>query len=184
MMRAFITAAVAILVLAVVASAQSITSGPQPGQKVPGPFAPLHATGPDAGQRIRQYCKNGVNPVAMVFVREVSPAVTSLIKKIDVVTAAHRDAHMGSFVTFLNDAPELPAALKQLADQENIRTTILCVAAPAGPPRTRSPPRPTSRSSCTRIPNVKANYAFRKGELNEQAADAIVRAVARITPAE
>jgi hypothetical protein len=184
MMHTFPLAAVAVLALAGVTSAQAITSGPQPGQKVPGPFAPLHVTGPDAGQRVCLYCKNGTSPVAMVFAREVSPAVAGLVKKIDAVTAAHGDAHMGNFVTFLNDAPDLPAALKQLAAQENVQTTILCVAAPAGPPAYKIAAEADVTVILYTHRTVKANYAFRKGELNEQAVDAIVGDVAKILPTE
>ncbi len=53
-------------------AAASLQSGPQAGQKVPGPFKPLHATGPDAGQQVCLVCKNGANPVAMIFARNVS----------------------------------------------------------------------------------------------------------------
>ena len=63
----------AALVLAATA-AEPLASGPQAGQKIPGPFKPLHATGPDAGQQVCLVCKNGANPVAMVFARNVSAA--------------------------------------------------------------------------------------------------------------
>jgi hypothetical protein len=177
-------AAVAFLAVGGIASAQPITSGPQAGQKVPGPFAPLHTTGPDAGQRVCLYCKNGVHPVAMIFAREVSPAVVTLIKKIDAATVAHSDVHMGSFATFLNDSSALPAALKQVAEQERIQTTILCVADPAGPPSYKIAADADVTVILYTHRTVKANYAFRKGELNEQAVNAIVGDVAKILPAE
>ena len=76
-------AAVALLAVGGIASAQSITSGPQAGQKVPGPFKPLHVNGPDAGMRECLYCKFGPRPVVMIFARETSPALAALVKGSD-----------------------------------------------------------------------------------------------------
>lgn len=184
MMHKYTIAAALTLALAGVVSAQSITSGPQAGDKVPGPFAPLNVTGPDAGNKVCQYCKNGTHPVAMIFAREVSPAVVALIKKIDAATAAHQECQMGSFITFLSDAPEMPAALKQVADQQNIRTTILCTFAPAGPPSYKIAPDADVTVILYTHRTVKANYAFRTGELSEQAIDAVIADVAKILPTE
>ena len=172
------------LAFAGVVFAQSVTSGPQAGEKVPGPFAPLNVTGPNAGDKVCQYCKNGVNPVTMIFAREVSPALVSLLKKIDAATAAHQDCRMGSFVTFLSDSPAMPATLKQLAEREHIQTTILCTYAPAGPASYKVAPDADVTVILYTHRTVKANYAFRKGELSEPAVDAIVADVAKILPTE
>ena len=183
-MRKFAVAAAVALAFAGVVSAQSITSGPPAGQKVPGPFAPLNVTGPDAGDKVCQYCKNGVNPVAMIFARQVTPALVSLLKKIDAATAAHQDCRMGSFVTFLSDSPDLPATLKQVAEREHIQTTILCTFAPAGPASYKIAPDADVTVILYTHRTVKANYAFRTGELSEPAVDAIVADVAKILPTE
>jgi hypothetical protein len=183
-MYKFAIAAAVVLAFAGAVSAQSITSGPQAGDNVPGPFAPLNVTGPDAGDKVCLYCKNGANPVAMIFARQVSPALVSLIKKIDAATAAHQDCRMGSFVTFLSDSPELPAALKQVAEREQIQKTILCTFAPAGPPSYKIAPDADVTVILYTHRTVKANYAFRAGELTEPAADAIVADVAKILPTE
>jgi hypothetical protein len=166
------------------ASADPVVSGPQAGQQVPGPFHPLNVTGPYAGERVCLYCKNGANPVAMIFAREVSPGVAALIKKIDAATVAHHDCHMGSFVTFLSEAPELPATLKQLAQGEQIQSTILSTFVPAGPPSYKIAADTDVTVILYTHHTVKANHAFRKGELTEQAIDAIVADVAKILPAE
>lgn len=44
--------AVAGLMLAVAALAGDLKSGPQPGDRVPGPFNPLHCSGPDEGDKL------------------------------------------------------------------------------------------------------------------------------------
>ena len=41
-------------------SAGAVTSGPQLGAKLPGPFAPLNVTGPDAGKKACLFCRFGM----------------------------------------------------------------------------------------------------------------------------
>src|SRR5436190_2061386 len=70
----------------------------------------------------------------MIFAREVSGPLTSLVKKIDAETAKHKSDRMGSFVVFLSDDEGLQNKLKDLADKESIKTTVLTIDNPAGPP--------------------------------------------------
>lgn len=121
--------AVAGLVLA----SEALVSGPQVGQKVPGPFEPLNINGPTAGEKQCLYCRNGTNPVVMIFAREVSEPLTTLIKKVDAATAEHQDAHMGSFVVFLSDSKELPDQLKETAEKDGLKKCVLSVMEPDGP---------------------------------------------------
>jgi hypothetical protein len=180
--------AIALLALALAfagaVSADPVASGPQAGQRVPGPFRPLHATGPDAGQRVCLYCKNGANPVAAVFARQLSPALVALVKKIDATTAAHADCRMGSFVVFLNDSREVPGILRQVAAAEHIGNTILCTDAPDGPPSYKIAADADVTVILYTRHTVKANYAFRKGELDDKAIAAVVADIAKILPAE
>jgi hypothetical protein len=165
------------------APAEPVKSGPQPGQKVPGPFHPLHVTGPDAGNQVCLYCKNGAHPVALVFAREVSAPLVALLKKLDAATAEHKDCQMGSFVVFLNDSAELPKTLKKIADKEHIQTTIFCTDAPAGPPTYQVAGDADVTVILYTLHTVKANYAFRKGELDDKATAAILADVTRVLPA-
>ncbi len=51
-MKAFsVLAGVAGLLLAATVGAAELKSGPQPGEKIPGPFHPLNITGGKAGQK-------------------------------------------------------------------------------------------------------------------------------------
>ena len=43
----------------------------------------------------------------MIFAREVSDNLTSLVKKVDAATAKNSACRMGSFVVFLNDDESL-----------------------------------------------------------------------------
>jgi len=115
------------------ASSGGFNSGPQVGETVPGAFEPLNVTGDNAGKKFCQYCKNGPSPVAVIFARETSPELASLIKKIDLCTAKNEKAQTGSFVVFLNDAEPLADELKELAKNEKIEHCVLTIDNPAGP---------------------------------------------------
>ncbi len=116
-----------------IAVAGSAKSGPQVGEKVPGPFAPLNINGPDAGKPSCQYCKNGDRPVVAVFVTQLSPAVIELVKKIDLATAANKEHGLGSFVVVCSDAAGMEQQLKGIAQQMQIQNTIVTLYKAGGP---------------------------------------------------
>jgi hypothetical protein len=178
-------AAIALVVLVLVTGtvlAEGLKSGPQAGDKVPGPFHPLNVTGEGAGQKMCLYCKNGENPVAMIFARSVDPSVTKLIKRIDACTAKNNACHMGSFVVFLSDKEGLDKELKELADEQKIEHTVLSIDNPAGP-KAYSVSRDADVTVVLYTQHVvKANHAFKKGELKDKDIDAIVADVKAILP--
>jgi hypothetical protein len=65
-----------VLLVSAAFAAESLKSGPQVNEDVPGPFHPLNINGKAAGRKNCLYCQNGANPVAVVFAREVTPEVT------------------------------------------------------------------------------------------------------------
>ena len=73
MMRTLFAAALVAGLGGAVAAAD-LKSGPQAGEKVPGPFHPLNVNGEDAGKKACLYCKHGDSPVAMVFARTANEA--------------------------------------------------------------------------------------------------------------
>lgn len=165
-------------------AAESLKSGPQVGEDVPGPFHPLNINGEDAGKKACLYCKNGNNPVAMVFAREVTPAVTSLIEKIDAATGKNTTCHMGSFVVFLSDDQGLEKQLKELAEKQSLKHTVLSLDNPAGPQNYN-----VSKDADVTVVlytgrKVKANYAFKKGELKKGDVEKVVSDVTKIVPAQ
>src|SRR5947209_9477535 len=108
------------LLAAPVLAENSVVSGPQVDQRVPGPFHPLNINGSKAGEKNCLYCSNGTNPVAMIFAREVTPELNALIKKIDAETVKNKDAKMGSFVVFLSDDGDLEKKLQELAKKDSL----------------------------------------------------------------
>ena len=63
----------------------------------------------------------------MIFAREVSDPLTSLVKKIDEATAKNSDCKMGSFVVFCSKEEGLDKKLKELVDKEKLTKTILAI---------------------------------------------------------
>jgi hypothetical protein len=159
---------------------QALQSGPQVGKQVPGPFHPVNVTGKFAGEKHCLYCDNGNCPVAMIFAREVSPGLTNLVKKIDTATAQNRKAYMGSFVVFLSDREGLADQLKSLASKENIKKTVLSIDNPAGPQAYKVSQDADVTVVLYENHTVRSNYAFRKGELNDQAIGRILADLPKI----
>jgi Cu/Ag efflux protein CusF len=171
-----------VLLFGGVIAAEKIKSGPQVGEEVPGPFHPVNVNGPNAGEKFCLYCKNGNNPVAMIFAREISSPLVKLIKKIDAATAKHEDDKMGSFVVFLSDATNLEKKLKEIADKEGIKHTILAVDNPAGPQAYKVAKDADVTVVLYTGHKVKANYSFAKDQLHDKDINTIVASVAKILP--
>jgi hypothetical protein len=172
------------LAFAGVLFAESLKSGPQIGEELAGPFHPLNINGESAGQKACLYCKNGNNPVAMVFARGTSDALTKLIKKIDTCTEKNSDAKMGSFVVFLNDSEDLPNKLKDLVEKEKINQTVLAVDNPAGPRGYKVAKDADVTVVLYRNHVVKANYAFASGQLKDEDIEKIVGDLPKILAKE
>ena len=159
-----------------------LTSGPQVGKSVPGLFEPLNVTGASAGTKNCLFCQNGSHPVAMIFARETSPQLTSLIAKIDACTTKHGAQKMGSFVVFLSDSKKLEDELKKLAEKENIKECVLSIYDPAGPKMYKVSKDADITVVLYTKQTVKANYAFRKGELKDKDIEAILADMSKILP--
>ncbi|QJX01289.1 hypothetical protein [Frigoriglobus tundricola] len=164
--------------------AEPAASGPQVGEKVPGPFKPLNATGPDAGKEECLYCKQGSKPMVMVFARELTPGVAALIKKLDAATAAKSEAGLASCVIVLSDAKDLAASLGKWAQAEKITHTVLATYAATGPAKYALAPDAAVTVLLYTKHTVKANHTFRAGELKDAGADAVVADIAKILPRE
>lgn len=178
-------AALALVVgLAVAAdrSSSKLVSGPQVDQAVPGPFHPLNVTGAEAGKKFCLYCCNGENPVAMVFARETSPELATLIKKIDAATVANKNHEMGSFVVFLSDKEGLDKELQGMARDAGLKKIVLAIDNPAGPEKYKVSKDADVTVVLYNERVVKANYAFKKGQLKDKDIEKIVADVTKIIP--
>jgi hypothetical protein len=118
----------------------------------------------------------------MIFAREVSDNLTSLVKKIDDATAKNSANRMGSFVVFLSRDADLEKQLQELAKKENIKKTVLSIDNPAGPRGYNIPKDADVTVVLYTRRTVKANYAFKKGELKAGDIDKIVADIPKILP--
>ena len=119
----------------------------------------------------------------MIFAREVSDNLTSLVKKLDAETAKNSDCHMGSFIVFCTgESEKLETDLKALAKKEKLKELVLTIDNPAGPSNYEVAKDADVTVVLYTKGKVKANHAFKKGELDDKAIDKIVADVAKILP--
>jgi hypothetical protein len=170
------------VVVATSVAAENLESGPQLGKRIPGPFHPLNVTGAKAGQKNCLVCQNGANPVAMIFARDVSEPLTTLIKKVDAATMQNKDKQMGSFVVFLNDSEDFPKKVKEVAAKTGVKECVLSIDNPAGPEAYKVAKDADVTVVLYTKQMVKGNYAFKKGELKDKDIDRIVADIAKILP--
>jgi len=162
----------------------AVKSGPQKGEKLTTPFHPLNVNGEKAGEKNCLFCENGSNPVAMIFAREVSPQLTSLIEKLDACTAKNKGCKMGSFVVFCSNDEELEGKLKKLAKDKELKKVVLSIDNPAGPKGYK-----VSKDADVTVVlyvdrTVKANFAYKKGEMKAGDVEKVMKAVPTILPSE
>lgn len=119
----------------------------------------------------------------MIFAREVSDNLTSLVKKIDAETAKNSKAKMGSFVVFISQDEKLNDKLKEIGSKEGIKKTVLSIMDnPAGPPKYEVAKDAEVTVVLYTNRKVVANYAFKKGQLNAAAIEKIMADVPKILP--
>jgi ABC-type sugar transport system substrate-binding protein len=120
----------------------------------------------------------------MIFAREVSDNLTSLVKKIDEATVANKSARMGSFVVVLTDDEEKAQKdLQTLGKKQGLKSCVLStVDSPAGPDAYKIAKDADVTVVLYRGQKVVANYAFKKGELKSDDVARIVKDVEKIVP--
>jgi hypothetical protein len=157
-----------------------LKSGPQVGEKVPGPFHPLNINGEAAGKKNCLYCSNGGNPVAVVFARELTPGVSKLIKQLDAATLKNGGKSMGSYAVFMTDSDQMQNKLEGLVKEAGLKKFIVSIDNPAGPKEYH-----ISKDAAVTVLLynefvVAANHAFSRGDLSDSDVTRIVADVAKI----
>jgi hypothetical protein len=118
----------------------------------------------------------------MIFAREISDPLTSLVKKIDAATAKNSDCRMGSFIVFCSDSEGLEEKLKDLAKKEKLEHIILTIDNPQGPQRYKIAKEADITVVLYKQQKVKSNFAFKKGVLEDKDIDKIVADIKKILP--
>jgi hypothetical protein len=118
----------------------------------------------------------------VIFAREVSDNLTSLVKKIDEATEKNRGCRMGSFVVFCSDEEGLKKKLEGLADKEKLKRTVLTIDNPAGPGGYDIAKDADVTVLLYTRQTVKVNHAYKKGELTEREVERILSELPQILP--
>jgi hypothetical protein len=182
--RILAVAFVVALSVGVVWAAETIKSGPQVGEDLKGPFHPLNITGEQAGKKNCLYCSNGSNPVAMIFARSASEELGTLCKKIEACCEKNSECKMGSFVVVCTDEEGTDAKLKKLAKDNDLKKVVLSIDNPAGPDGYKVNKDAEITVVLYVDRNVKANFAYKKGEMKETDIEEVVKAIPKILPSK
>lgn len=161
-------------------AAEPQKSSIQPGEKIATIFEPLNVTGEHAGELHCLVCEMGRAPVAMLFARELDESLLKLLAKMDAATAEHQKEGMGSFVVFLSDQPELPKMLEAAAKKLKLKHLVLATYDPAGPEGFEVAKDAAVTVVLYTEHLVKANHAFRKGELTDKEIEKVLGSVPKI----
>jgi hypothetical protein len=177
-MKIAICTASLFLVLAAVA-AEPVKSGPQVGDKVPGPFEPFNVTGTNADEECCLYCKFGTDPSVMIFARETSEPLNKLLKQLDQLNIKYKKADLGTCAIFCENGTAMRPALKKLAQKHEFKEIILATLDEA--PKAYAINKEADVTVLVYNKTaVKANHSFRKGELDDKAIAAIASDVTKM----
>jgi hypothetical protein len=117
----------------------------------------------------------------VIFAREVSDNLTSLVKKIDEATEKNRGCSMGSFVVFCSDEEGLKKKLEEMGDKQKLKRTVLTIDNPAGPEGYDIAKEADVTVLLYVGQTVKVNKAYKKGELTAGEVDRILSELPKIT---
>jgi hypothetical protein len=175
---------VAFLPLSAPQGAAPLRSGPQVGSRLPGAFHPLavvHAEMPQrAGKKhtfVEQY---EADPVVLIFARQVGEPLTSLIKKLDVEAGKRKSTKLRALVTLLAEDPAIEENLRDLAQKEGIKHISLAVVAASRLGNYRLAEDADLTAILYRKHKIEANYAWRRGEWNEESIDRVISGISRL----
>jgi hypothetical protein len=178
-MKSILSCLSVILIATLSSAADPIKSGPQVGAKVPGAFEPFNVTGTNAGEECCLFCKFGVDPTVMIFAKEMSEPLTRLLKTVDDLNIKFKKADLGSCAIFCDKGTKVRGDLKTLADKQGFKEIILGTM--------EQPPKAYAINNDADVTvivyvgaAVKANHAFRKGELDANAIEAITSDVDKL----
>src|SRR5205823_326860 len=106
-------------------------SGPKVGDKI-STFYVRAVTGPLKSKSVCYVCRNGDRPVVMLFIRQITPELKTLLKSIDAEIDRSRASGLRSFGVFLpNEGQELLPQVQTLAFDEKINLPLTIAAAPS-----------------------------------------------------
>jgi hypothetical protein len=170
-----------VLVLPGLVAADDLKSGPQAGDRVPGPFHPLNINGLYAGKKACLYCIAGERPTVAIFARDPNNAVLrKLIAAVEDAAARHAKAELNAFVVICSDSDKLAANLEDLADKSNLQHVLLAIDAKEGPEKYSISMEAEITVLLYRERTVMSNFAFAKDKLTAKDGEKVIAEIARL----
>jgi hypothetical protein len=180
MIRKLLAAAV-VVALGSVVFAADFKSGPQAGEKVPGPFHPLNINGEYAGKKNCLYCKAGDDPTVAIFARNADdPVLQKLIVAVDETTTKNAKAELNSFAVFCSSDDKLEGRLKDLAEKSKLKSLILSIESDTGPEKYNISKDADITILLYKDRTVAANFTFEKGKMTEKDCEAVLEGVNKL----
>jgi hypothetical protein len=166
---------------AVAVADEPCKSGLQANQR-PGPYSALVAVGPQRGQQHCYICEAGDRPMMIVFARSLSDPLGKLVHRMDKLMAEHKGADLRSWVTFLHEDGTVfdPQVVQWSKKHATGKVPLAIFEDTVGPPTYLLNREADVTVLLSVQQRVVANFAFRKGELTDQAVEQIVKAAPRI----
>jgi hypothetical protein len=159
-------------------------SGPQVGEK-PGPYSFLVAIGPQRGQPTCYVCETADKPGVIVFARSVTEPLGKLIGMCDDAVTARPKDEMRAWMTVLGEKTIALDELGKWAKQLGLKAIPVGVFDDAvGPPSYKLSDDADVTVVLFVNRKVVSNFAFRAGELNEDAIKRVAEAIGKLVPAK
>lgn len=117
-----------------------------------------------------------------MFAREVTPGLTSLVKKLEAAADTHADAKFRPVVVFLSDDEKADVKLKAFADKEGFKKVVFGVEGLTGPSDYKLAKEADVTVVLYQKKTVRKTFAFEKGKLTEKEAGEVAAAVKDILP--
>jgi hypothetical protein len=184
-MRTLLPAGTVLLVAWAVAPQSSgagdpCVSGPQIGQR-PGPYSFLVATGQERGQPTCYVCETAEKPAVIVFARSVTDPLGKLLAACDDAVAARPKDAMRGWMTVLGEKTIGLDDLGRWATKTGLKSVPVGVFDdPVGPPSYRLADDADVTVILFENRKVMANFAFRKGELDDAAVKRVADQLSRL----
>ena len=162
------------------AASDPCVSGPQVGHR-PGPYSFLVATGPERGQPTCYVCETAEKPGVIVFARSLSDPLAKLLGACDVAVAARPKDAMRAWATVLGEKTTGLDDLGRWAAKAGLKAVPVGVFDdPVGPPSYKLADDADVTVLVFENKKVVANFAFRKGELDEAAVKRVADQMTRL----
>lgn len=175
--------------------------------RIPGSFQCWMVTGKLPGRYHSPVCEHGLNPVVLIFSRDIDEPdkpLPTLLKKIDELIVKHPDARMGCCSILLNDGgfraalegedkegedfskklantskikDELEAKLKEIDKTAEFKRVTLGLDSPAGPKDYQLDPEGQVTVLLYNKQVIRGRLVFKKEEFTEQAAAKVLKEV-------